>query len=319
MRRLFANILLTAAACLVQARPFCIPAMVCPAAEPGVAVWFWRVVEVGGLPRGARAVVAADGFATLYVNGRNVGASVLSPVGPGGGLAAAHYEIGHLLVPGYNVIAVRAVPKSYGERPRVAVKISVPPHFVQGCGRQSHNGWLCLADGRLRMGGSVETVDGRLGGWRMAQDPPVSLSLPATADTISSAYGVEHLTEYNDGLRIKSVLPAEKAESIGDTAVLSFPRPFIGRVRVTLRGAARGDTVRVGALDYVCRGEQDEQACLECGTEPARNMAVCGSGGFNAGWIERAEGLEIGRAIAGTAWPEQPRYTIGREMPFIFW
>lgn len=71
-----------------------------------------------------------------------------------------------------------------------------------------------------------------------------------------------------------------------------FGRPFYGSIRLTLREASKGETIKIDNYLYICNGEMDEQAFRRFTSEQKRIITINGGKYFNIKQINNIEGLE---------------------------
>lgn len=293
--RLPALLLLLTAVLCAAAQDWGLDWIAHPAAGPADQIWFRRTLVLRGRPQRARITVASGGRYTLYVNGYNVTADVLTPYAaqPSGTITVTDCEVGRFLRAGDNVVAVWYSPAT-GGRKQLALALYGESDADGLFAMRTDGTWMCRQAGRQTGADGSETADGnchvedwnmpaaQLAGWLPAEEQPACgpsplavIRPPSVAARISRTYRYSFLDDF------------------GRDIVYRFGRTFDGWVRLTLRGMNRGDTVRVNGLTYVCSGRSDEQACRKFTTSLQGMAVVSGPEGFSRRNVTNIEGLAI--------------------------
>ena len=112
-----------------------------------------------------------------------------------------------------------------------------------------------------------------------------------SADTLTLP--LQDTSPLYQGIRMSHVLSAvdEVADSTGVT--FDFGRPFRGWVRITLRGAKKGERLCFGEHSYICGGQMDEQAFPRFTITKQRFVKVSGDERFRREQIQNIEGVEV--------------------------
>ncbi|GAA1573432.1 alpha-L-rhamnosidase [Actinomadura kijaniata] len=223
-------------------------------------------------PVRARAYVSARGLYELRINGHRVGDAELAP-----GWTEYHrrvpyqtYDVGDLLREGDNVVAAvladgwwcgyvgfdsRRAALHYGDAPQFLVQLLLD--YADGSRRwvvsdgswREHPGPISYAD--LLMG---EYVDARaeLPGW---DAPGYNDSSWAPVLVTGTDTGVLEAAA-DRPVRVLAELPATSVERRGeDRFVVDLGQNMVGRVRLTVRGARRGQRIRLRHAEMLTDGE----------------------------------------------------------------
>lgn len=254
-------------------------------------VWFRQTMIMKGQPRQGSILLMTTGFAALYVNGFNVTPTSFSPVRPYGntGAMASLTDISRYLRADSNTIAVW-----YGASadcfPQSQIALSFYGTYTSGqpfC-FDTDDSWLCRPANIATMSDGSETEDGRrhFSSWK-AGDSHTALWTPARI----SAHSGCSISFSDSTVRAVNLQTPSHFDIEGDSVVFSFPRPFYGRIRVTLRDASAGEIIHIGSLTYICSGETDEQASGIFSLQTGRKVIVCGDSRFSPGQIQSVEAI----------------------------
>ena len=126
---------------------------------------------------------------------------------------------------------------------------------------QADGSWFCKEASSATLGPGQEAINAtqydklwhstelKEKDWLRPMDSADTLTLP-----------LQDTSPLYQGIRMSHVLSAvdEVADSTGVT--FDFGRPFRGWVRITLRGAKKGERLCFGEHSYICGGQMDEQA-----------------------------------------------------------
>lgn len=260
-------------------------------------VWFRERVKIAAPPEKAFITIASTGRFRLYVNERNV---VTDPfLNPSDSLRThvRQYtlDVSRFLDGRETTIAVWYAPiPGYHTDKQLSLEFygkdrKGKPFYVQADGS-----WRCKEASASTPAENREDIDAsryeRL--WLSPELKEDGWSRPVdSADTLQLA--LRDASPFYPGIRVGHILPAthEEADSTGVT--FDFGRPFRGWVRVTLRGAKKGETLRFGNHTYICRGEMDEQAFPRFTITEQRFVRVSGDSHFRREQIQNIEGVEV--------------------------
>lgn len=274
-----------------------------PEPDDSSQVWFRHTVVDRDVEK-AWLNVATTGFVRVYVNGMNVTTSVFEPVREKGDKSqkTIGMDVSAFVRPDTNVIAV-----SYSPAERIADRRQVAVFFfgVKRDGDRfsvaSDASWLCRkAPAALNSCGG-EDIDGRIGDHEWKDDHiDIALWRPSEESTSINLYHAQPTETSSSSYRVVRIHRPRYFDTQGDSVVYDFGEGFIGRVRVTLRKARRGEHISVGTTNYVCAGKTDEQICQRFAIDHHRRVTVSGDNRFRREQIVKIEGLEIQPSSAPT-------------------
>lgn len=103
--------------------------------------------------------------------------------------------------------------------------------------------------------------------------------------------------------RVTRVAAPRYSERTPEGIAYEFVTGFYGFVRLTLRGAKKGETITIGGRKYTCNGETDEQ--ISTAFEPTyhRRVIVSGDSAFDASQVQRVDGVSLMRTTSYNAYP----------------
>lgn len=103
--------------------------------------------------------------------------------------------------------------------------------------------------------------------------------------------------------RVTRVTAPRYSERTPEGIAYEFVTGFYGFVRLTLRGAKKGETIIIGGRKYTCNGETDEQ--ITTAFEPAyhRRVIVSGDSAFDASQVQRVDGVSLMTTTSYNAYP----------------
>lgn len=103
--------------------------------------------------------------------------------------------------------------------------------------------------------------------------------------------------------RVTRVTEPRYSERTPEGIAYEFVTGFYGFVRLTLRGAKKGETITIGGRKYTCNGETDEQ--ITTAFEPAyhRRVIVSGDSAFDASQVQRVDGVSLMTTTSYNAYP----------------
>ena len=272
-----------------------------PHAEAGQHYWFRRsYTRLGHLQR-ATLRIATTGYAQVYVNGRNVCTDPVTPARhtPGTDPLACSYDVTAYVRDDSVTVAVWYAPAHTasathggGDAPQVALCLYGDDGQGHAVAVQTDGSWLCRpAPVRLNADGSQQQ-DGRQPAYDWAAgETEWALWQPATAQQLP--HGM-HTRTCSERCRVRRRLTATLQTKADGRLKAIFARPFMGLLRVTLRGAAPGQQLCVKPwLHYLCSGSMDEQACMRFTPVPLGAVVLEGDARFVPSQVQNVEGLEV--------------------------
>lgn len=294
--RLLYIILLSLSAAALHAGGFGMRWMSCAVPGDSSEVWYRRTFVSGGRPQKAFVSVASTCRFVLYVNGRNVSASLYMPRRAEGDTSAVSVDVDvtRFLRRDSNTVAVLCSAC----RP-AAVRVAVGWWGTDASGARfasmGARGWMCrrAPHGIVRAPGTGtagEWADGRVQDVPWSRSPvEAALWMPVA---VGGSVGACRECAADDGVRVARVLQPRFFDVEGPhAAVYDFSPGFWGLVRLTLRGVRRGTRIRVGDVQYVCSGEMDEQAYGRFAPSFARRVEVSGGKGFSPECVQSVEAI----------------------------
>ena len=151
------------------------------------------------------------------------------------------------------------------------------------------------APGRLEMeGAKAASAPGRL-----EMDGTKAASELQTADSalrkVSTEMGVWPLATLLPVRvnRVTRVTAPRYSERTPEGIAYEFVTGFYGFVRLTLRGAKKGETIIIGGRKYTCNGETDEQITTAFEPTYHRRVIVSGDSAFDASQVQRVDGVSL--------------------------
>lgn len=259
-------------------------------------VWFRHTYVMPERPQRTCITVATTGYAELFVNGRNVTSDIVSPsrIEPSCHPVATTYDVSRYMRADTNVVALWYSPALPLATPcQVAVSVFGIDHDGQRFAYASDANWLCRhAPASLTAGGG-ERVDGTSAVdwtarqldwacWLGAQECPGDSLEPAT----------ERRTCY-EAVRVGHIRQPRYFDIVPCGVVYDFGLATRGLLRVTLREALPGERISLGASQYTCSGQLDEQFIQRFSTTDARRLCVSGDAHFLPSQIQKVEVLEL--------------------------
>lgn len=277
-----------------------------PLPHDGQGVWFRKTVTATGKPRRARLFVATGGMVDVLVNSRNV--CFDCPAENHGGLIGAEYDISGYMRGDSNTIAIEYFP--VGSR-SVSCELAVTVYGERADGSpfafSTDPSWLCHLSARSLNGDGGETLDGTAYPyvWHSAarEDFPLAQWIPACGlpgrqrgaappSPTASPMATVTLLGAADHARPQLIRQQKSFDIVGDSVFYEFGTGFRGFVRLTLRGARRGETIVFDGNRYVCSGTMDEQAFTKFIPHDYRRVLVCGDASFDRSQLQKVEAIE---------------------------
>lgn len=103
--------------------------------------------------------------------------------------------------------------------------------------------------------------------------------------------------------RVTRVTAPRYSERTPEGIAYEFVTGFYGFVRLTLRGAKKGETIIIGGRKYTCNGETDEQITTAFEPTYHRRVIVSGDSAFDASQVQRVDGVSLMTTITYNAYP----------------
>ena len=268
-----------------------------PKASDTAQVWFRKRVKTTAPQEKAFITVASTGRFRLYVNERNV---VTDPFLGAIDSLEKHIkqytiDVSRFLEGRETTIAVWYAPTS---KRRSDKQLSLEFYGKDQRGKpfyaQADGSWFCKEASSATLGPGQEAINAtrydklwhstelKEKDWLRPMDSADTLTLP-----------LQDTSPLYQGIRMSHVLSAvdEVADSTGVT--FDFGRSFRGWVRITLRGAKKGERLCFGEHSYICGGQMDEQAFPRFTITRQRFVKVSGDERFRREQIQNIEGVEV--------------------------
>lgn len=103
--------------------------------------------------------------------------------------------------------------------------------------------------------------------------------------------------------RVTRVTAPRYSERTLEGIAYEFVTGFYGFVRLTLRGAKKGETIIIGGRKYTCNGETDEQITTAFEPTYHRRVIVSGDSAFDASQVQRVDGVSLMTTTTYNAYP----------------
>lgn len=103
--------------------------------------------------------------------------------------------------------------------------------------------------------------------------------------------------------RVTGVTAPRYSERTPEGIAYEFVTGFYGFVRLTLRGAKKGETIIIGGRKYTCNGETDEQITTAFEPTYHRRVIVSGDSAFDASQVQRVDGVSLMTTTSYNAYP----------------
>ena len=287
----------------------------CTTADSLSDIWFRHTYITQRRPISATLSVTARGKYRVYVNESNV-----TPPLP---TDNCHHPVTiDIDVSGYLRSDSNTVAILYHPVGPHAHQIAVCYYGVGRDGRPfGHNadgGWLCRpvdeGSGDRIDRGYTQTVSTAC--WtpvslpgRLEMDGTKAASELRTADSalrrVSTEMGVWPLATLLPVRvnRVTRVTAPRYSERTPEGIAYEFVTGFYGFVRLTLRGAKKGETIIIGGRKYTCNGETDEQITTAFEPTYHRRVIVSGDSAFDASQVQRVDGVSLMTTTSYNAYP----------------
>lgn len=103
--------------------------------------------------------------------------------------------------------------------------------------------------------------------------------------------------------RVTRVTEPRYSERTPEGIAYEFVTGFYGFVRLTLRGAKKGETITIGGRKYTCNGETDEQITTAFEPTYHRRVIVSGDSAFDPNQVQRVDGVSLMTTTTYNAYP----------------
>lgn len=103
--------------------------------------------------------------------------------------------------------------------------------------------------------------------------------------------------------RVTRVTEPRYSERTPEGIAYEFVTGFYGFVRLTLRGAKKGETITIGGRKYTCNGETDEQITTAFEPTYHRRVIVSGDSAFAPNQVQRVDGVSLMTTTTYNAYP----------------
>lgn len=287
----------------------------CTTADSLSDIWFRHTYITQRRPISATLCVTARGRYRVYVNESNV-----TPPLP---TDNCHHPVTiDIDVSGYlrsdsNTVAILYHPVGPHDH-QIAVCYYGVGRDGRPFGHNADGGWLCRpvdegsGDGIDR--GYTQTVSTAC--WtpasvpgRLEMDGTKAASALRTTDSalrrVSTEMGVWPLATMLPVRvnRVTRVTAPRYSERTQEGIAYEFVTGFYGFVRLTLRGAKKGETIIIGGRKYICNGETDEQITTAFEPTYHRRVIVSGDSAFDASQVQRVDGVSLMTTTSYNAYP----------------
>lgn len=287
----------------------------CTTADSLSDIWFRHTYLTQRRPISATLSVTARGRYRVYVNESNV-----TPPLP---TDNCHHPVTiDIDVSGYlrsdsNTVAILYHPVGPHDH-QIAVCYYGVGRDGRPFGHNADGGWLCRpvdegsGDGIDR--GYTQTVSTAC--WtpvsapgRLEMEGTKAASELRTADSalrrVSTEMGVWPLATLLPVRvnRVTRVTAPRYSERTPEGIAYEFVTGFYGFVRLTLRGAKKGETIIIGGRKYTCNGETDEQITTAFEPTYHRRVIVSGDSAFDASQVQHVDGVSLMTTTSYNAYP----------------
>ena len=266
----------------------------CTTADSLSDIWFRHTYLTQRRPISAKLSVTARGRYRVYVNESNV-----TPPLP---TDNCHHPVTiDIDVSGYlrsdsNTVAILYHPVGPHDH-QIAVCYYGVGRDGRPFGHNADGGWLC----RPVDEGSGDGIDhGYTQTVSTACWTPVSV--PRRVSTEMGVWPLATLLPVRVN-RVTRVAEPRYSERTPEGIAYEFVTGFYGFVRLTLRGAKKGEAIIIGGRKYTCNGETDEQITTAFEPTYHRRVIVSGDSAFDASQVQRVDGVSLMTTTTYNAYP----------------
>lgn len=301
----------------------------CTTADSLSDIWFRHTYLTQRRPISATLSVTARGRYRVYVNESNVTPPL--PTDNCHHPVTIDIDISGYLRSDSNTVAILYHPVGPHDH-QIAVCYYGVDRDGRPFGQNADGGWLCRpvdegsgdgidrgytqtvstacwtpvsAPGRLEMDGTKAASEPR----RVEIEGTKAASELRTADSalrrVSTEMGVWPLATLLPVRvnRVTRVTAPRYSERTPEGIAYEFVTGFYGFVRLTLRGAKKGETIIIGGRKYICNGETDEQITTAFEPTYHRRVIVSGDSAFDANQVQRVDGVSLMTSTSYNAYP----------------
>lgn len=301
----------------------------CTTADSLSDIWFRHTYLTQRRPISATLSVTARGRYRVYVNESNVTPPL--PIDNCHHPVTIDIDISGYLRSDSNTVAILYHPVGPHDH-QIAVCYYGVGRDGRPFGHNADGGWLCRpvdegsgdgidrgytqtvstacwtpvsAPGRLEMEGAKTASAPR----RVEIDGRTAGSELRTADSalrrVSTEMGVWPLATLLPVRvnRVTRVTAPRYSERTPEGIAYEFVTGFYGFVRLTLRGAKKGETIIIGGRKYTCNGETDEQITTAFEPTYHRRVIISGDSAFDASQVQRVDGVSLMTTTSYNAYP----------------
>lgn len=287
----------------------------CTTADSLSDIWFRHTYLTQRRPISATLSVTARGRYRVYVNESNVTPPL--PIDNCHHPVTIDIDISGYLRSDSNTVAILYHPVGPHDH-QIAVCYYGVGRDGRPFGHNADGGWLCRpvdegsGDGIDR--GYTQTVSTAC--WtpvsapgRLEMEGTKAASELRTADSalrrVSTEMGVWPLATLLPVRvnRVTRVTAPRYSERTPEGIAYEFVTGFYGFVRLTLRGAKKGETIIIGGRKYTCNGETDEQITTAFEPTYHRRVIVSGDSAFDASQVQRVDGVSLMTTTTYNAYP----------------
>lgn len=266
----------------------------CTTADSLSDIWFRHTYLTQRRPISATLSVTARGRYRVYVNESNVTPPL--PTDNCHRPVTIDIDVSGYLRSDSNTVAILYHPVGPHDH-QIAVCYYGVGRDGRPFGHNADGGWLCRpvdegsGDGIDR--GYTQTVS-------TACWTPVSV--PRRVSTEIEVWPLATLLPVRVN-RVTRVTAPRYSERTPEGIAYEFVTGFYGFVRLTLRGAKKGETIIVGGRKYTCNGETDEQITTVFEPTYHRRVIVSGDSAFDASQVQRVDGVSLMTTTTYNAYP----------------
>lgn len=287
----------------------------CTTADSLSDIWFRHTYLTQRRPISATLSVTARGRYRVYVNESNVTPPL--PTDNCHHPVTIDIDISGYLRSDSNTVAILYHPVGPHDH-QIAVCYYGVGRDGRPFGHNADGGWLCRpvdeGSGDRIDRGYTQTVSTAC--WtpvslpgRLEMDGTKAASELRTADSalrrVSTEMGVWPLATMLPVRvnRVTRVTAPRYSERTPEGIAYEFVTGFYGFVRLTLRGAKKGETIIIGGRKYTCNGETDEQITTAFEPTYHRRVIVSGDSAFDASQVQRVDGVSLMTTTSYNAYP----------------
>ena len=269
-----------------------------PEVDSTSQIWFRHIYINNQRPKLAHISIMTTGQIELCVNGYNVSTDTRLPYracSQSDEPISMTFNVTRFLRPDSNTIAVWYCP-SY---PHIqSQQISLNYYGVMPDSElfsyNANDEWLCRkANISLTTDGEEKFISPSNDAvWNSSEyEPACWISAKPQCNDITSF--ISDYTLFYNSRRVTRIISPKYHRISRDSIEYRFNPAFQGYVRITLRGARKGEKLDIGGLKYVCNGDVDEQAYRKFTDKYCDDIIICGDNKFRKSQIQSVEGVEI--------------------------